>query len=159
MATDRSFHHSKTKTLTIAIQAAHLRKIFPQAAVTFGPNSSLTWVGQIQPSPLSERYTVRIKYRLTKRPVVAVVEPELFGRIGARLPHVFSRNHLCLFRYKYFEWDSSMIIATTIVPWASLWLLYYEIWLATGEWCGSNQEHPGDDGLKDDEQTVEEVVD
>lgn len=158
MASDRAFQH-KTKTLTIAVQAAHLRKAFPQAAVMFGSNSSLIWVGVIQPSPLSERYTVRIKYRLCKRPVVTVVEPELAAPNGGKLPHVFSGNHLCLFRYKYFEWDSSMIIATTIVPWTSLWLLYYEIWLASGAWSGSNAEHPGQGGMKQNEQTGNEPVD
>jgi len=50
-----------------------------------------------------------------------------------------------------------MIIAITILPWASLWLLYYEIWLLTGEWCGANQEHPADDALKEDEQAAQEV--
>lgn len=88
--------------------------------------------------------------------MVTVIEPELIAPEGKRLPHVFSGNELCLFRYKYFEWDSSMIIATTILAWASLWLLYYEIWLATGAWCGSNQEHPGDDTLKEDERAAEE---
>ena len=34
------------------------------------------------------------------------------------------------FSYKY-NW-----IADTIVPWAQEWLYYYEIWLATNEWCG-----------------------
>ncbi|MDY0295864.1 MAG: hypothetical protein RB296_00975 [Acidobacteriota bacterium] len=29
-----------------------------------------------------------------------------------------------------------MIIAKTIVPWASEWLIFYELWLATGEWLG-----------------------
>ena len=29
-----------------------------------------------------------------------------------------------------------MNIAETIIPWASEWLLHYEIWLATGEWQG-----------------------
>jgi len=36
-----------------------------------------------------------------------------------------------------------MSLADTILPWASLWFFYYEIWLATGEWVGGG-EHPGD---------------
>lgn len=38
-----------------------------------------------------------------------------------------------------------MSIADTIVPWTSLWLHHYEIWLATGIWCGKNEEHPEKD--------------
>jgi hypothetical protein len=41
-----------------------------------------------------------------------------------------------------------MSIADTIVPWVSMWLMHYEIWLATGVWCGSKEEHPGDDAPK-----------
>ncbi len=36
-----------------------------------------------------------------------------------------------------------MTLADTILPWASLWLFYYEVWLATGEWVGGG-EHPGE---------------
>jgi hypothetical protein len=35
-----------------------------------------------------------------------------------------------------------MIIAETILPLASIWLFYYEMWQATGEWLGGG-EHPG----------------
>jgi hypothetical protein len=34
-----------------------------------------------------------------------------------------------------------MKIATTIIPWLSLWLYYYEVWHATGEWMGGGIEH------------------
>ena len=34
-----------------------------------------------------------------------------------------------------------MQLATTIVPWCSEWLFYYELWLATGEWLGGGV-HP-----------------
>jgi hypothetical protein len=33
-----------------------------------------------------------------------------------------------------------MLIATSIVPWASEWLLHYEIWRATGTWTGGGHE-------------------
>jgi hypothetical protein len=34
-----------------------------------------------------------------------------------------------------------MSIAATIVPWLSLWLYYYEVWLATGAWEGGGISH------------------
>jgi hypothetical protein len=36
-----------------------------------------------------------------------------------------------------------MVLADTIIPLASLWLFYYEVWFATGEWLGGG-EHPGE---------------
>ncbi len=144
MGNKKSYLRKRLKTLPLAVQAAGLKRVFPDSDVTFNKHIVLTWVGQLKPSPLSEKYTVKIKYRLKQRPVVSVVSPEIVSRNGSRIPHVFSAKELCLFRYKYNEWDSTMPIARTIVPWTSLWLLHYEIWLATGKWCGSNQEHPMD---------------
>ena len=37
-----------------------------------------------------------------------------------------------------------MLIAETIVPWASEWLFYYEIWKGTGEWYGGGDWPPLD---------------
>ena len=36
-----------------------------------------------------------------------------------------------------------MWIADTILPWTSLWLYFYELWHATGQWLGGG-EHPGE---------------
>jgi hypothetical protein len=36
-----------------------------------------------------------------------------------------------------------MYIADTIVPWAALWLVFYEYWLATGLWLGGGEHPPG----------------
>jgi hypothetical protein len=33
-----------------------------------------------------------------------------------------------------------MYIHESIVPWTSLWLYYYEIWHATGEWLGGGHD-------------------
>ena len=35
-----------------------------------------------------------------------------------------------------------MSIADTIVPWTAEWLVYYEIWLMTGEWYGGGDWPP-----------------
>lgn len=39
------------------------------------------------------------------------------------------------------EWNSGMLIANTIIPWASGWLFFYEFWLATGQWFGGGIPH------------------
>jgi hypothetical protein len=96
--------------------------------------SELTWTGQITPSPLSSTYTVRVRYKLGKRPKVQVLEPDLDTPEGTRPPHVFKDGSLCL--HQNGEWAERMLLAEIIVPWASEWLLHYEIWLVTGEWHG-----------------------
>lgn len=39
-----------------------------------------------------------------------------------------------------YGWTGDMLIADTIVPWTCEWLIYYEIWLAIGEWYGGGEE-------------------
>jgi len=144
------FPRKPSRILTVAMQAESLRAAFPASRVTYNKNIALTWVDQLQPTPLSEVYKVKIKYRRGNRPEVSVLEPQLRARDGEAIPHVFKGEELCLFRYKYDEWDPTMFIAVTIVPWTALWLLHYEIWRVTGEWCGANQEHPSDSEEKVD---------
>jgi hypothetical protein len=64
-----------------------------------------------------------------------------------QIPHLYPGEYLCLYRPKYLEWTSQDYIAETIIPWASLWLYYFEIWHAIGEWLGGG-EHPQERGKK-----------
>ncbi|MDP9848099.1 hypothetical protein [Streptosporangium lutulentum] len=34
-----------------------------------------------------------------------------------------------------------MLLARTILPWTCEWLLHYELWLITGRWAGSGEDH------------------
>lgn len=38
--------------------------------------------------------------------------------------------------------DRKDLISDTIIPWVADWLLYYELWLATGEWLGGGHGSP-----------------
>jgi len=141
----RNPHFGRSReTLGLALQALQLKNAFPGSKYTLDKNVLLVWEAQLQPSPLSEIYSVRISYRRGKKPEVTVIEPKLQTREDGALPHVLDGDRLCLFQPKYYEWRPRMSIADTIVPWTSLWLFHYEIWLATGKWCGANEEHPGD---------------
>ena len=48
---------------------------------------------------------------------------------------------MCLFRPGKYEWTFDTLVSKSIIPWAVEWLYYYEVWLATNEWCGGG-EHP-----------------
>ena len=60
-----------------------------------------------------------------------------------RIPHMYRQERLCLYLPNNGEWAPSKPIATTIVPWTAVWLYYYEVWRATGEWLGGGEE-PGE---------------
>lgn len=104
--------------------------------------SQLTWTGKITPTPLSATYTVRVRYKLGKRPKVKVLAPQLQARNCEPPPHLFKDSSLCLHVNE--EWAERMFIAETIVPWAAEWLFHYEIWLVTGEWQGGGMHDRGE---------------
>jgi hypothetical protein len=123
----------------ISQQIGKLKSVFPDAQITWR-GGALTWIGQLQPTPASETYTVKMVYRLGRRAVVAVLDPPLEALEGRRLPHVFPGDELCL--HHTHEWDGTLVLADTILPWASEWLLFYEFWKATAEWLGGGHEPP-----------------
>lgn len=99
----------------------------------------ITWTGKLQPSALSDTYLVRIRYRRPERPKVWVIRPRLTScKANVKIPHTFFDGTLCL--HLPGQWIATMLIADTIVPWISLWLLHYEIWHALGEWHGGGHE-------------------
>jgi hypothetical protein len=104
----------------------------------------LVWSFVTSPTPLSRRYRLRVEYRLGDVPRVFVEEPDLWGVTdGRRLPHVYEQHppRLCLYLPGTGEWTPAMRLDQTIVPWAILWLFYFEEWLRSNEWKGGGM-HP-----------------
>jgi len=133
----------KIHTLNMGVQAGRLRSYFPDSSVQYTQNK-LTWTGDITPSPLSDTYTVKVKYVRGKNPNVYVMNPKLpFASGETCLPHVYStpKQWLCIYHRKSKEWNSGMALVDSVLPWTSEWLLHYEIWLVTGEWHGGGIEH------------------
>ena len=96
----------------------------------------LTWEADFTPSHLSKTYAVQLIYKLNKSPDIHVTKPKLVVPEGKRLPHTYRGERLCLYDPGVGEWRGDMLLVQTIVPWISEWLINYEIWLATGKWCG-----------------------
>ena len=131
----------RQKPLTPAQQAYYLEMSFPQFRIT-AMRSDLRAVGVLQPTTTSERYTVSLEYRVPSRPKVRVVQPALRLAPGHdRLPHTFPGDELCL--YSEGEWRPDLKISEFIIPWISLWLAFYEVWLISGEWLGGGHETNG----------------
>jgi hypothetical protein len=95
--------------------------------------------GELRPTPLSEAYRVRLEYETRRHPQVFVEQPRLTPRVaGERVPHTYGENEPCLFKN---EWNPRMSIVSSVIPWAMLWLTFYEAWRVTGEWQGGGV-HP-----------------
>jgi hypothetical protein len=122
-------------SLSLAQQALALRRAFPQVKVLMR-GTVLTWTGPISPTPLSRCYTVRVTYRAGEHPRVAVIDPPLQPDENGHLPHFYRDGSICL--YAAGEWDASMFIADTILPWTAEWLAHYELWKRSGRWHGDD---------------------
>ncbi len=95
----------------------------------------LNCVMSIQPSPMRQVYTVRVRQQNGGRPRVTVIDPTLTLYPGATaLPHVYPNDELCL--YYPGQWKPDTLLATTMVLRTAEWLTHYELWLVTGQWVG-----------------------
>lgn len=146
---------------TLREQLGSLQQLFPTGKGTICDHDlSLHWQGELQPSPFSRTYQVGIQYKRGRFPRTFVYQPNLDQLAdGNSIPHTFSqspsRTELCLFwpgktKREQSEWNRYMTLASSIVPWASMWLYYFEQWLATGEWYGG--------GYHDDEIRLDQLV-
>ena len=130
----------KEKDVSLARQQASLLGLFPGSSA-WVQRRELTWLGRLTPSALSRTYRVRLRYKMLGSPEVHVLEPSLEKRGSDAPPHLYPGEELCLYLPRIGEWRRTMMLTQTIIPWTSEWLLNYEIWLATGEWCGGGM-HP-----------------
>jgi len=132
---------SGPQALTLAQQMGAVSAAWPGFTYRIERNA-LVIRGLVRPTPICREYQVRIEYPLERAPRVHVDAPALRPREpGGKIPHVYRRSRPCLYLPKAHEWNSSMAIADTIVPWLYLWLFHYEMWHATGEWLGGGK-HP-----------------
>lgn len=102
------------------------------------------WLGKVR-SQFGE-FEVEIAYSFVHPfPFVRVLEPVLLQLPDNKeglLPHVYPQYPgpiLCLFDPALNQWDRSMLIADTTVPWTYDWLACYEMWTMTGRWVGGGR--------------------
>jgi hypothetical protein len=125
----------RLRILGLREQLAYMRMMWPRFDCRLA-GSLLVCRGFVKPLDLSEQYSVRIDYRVGKNPSIWVQglpapDDEVQGK---RIPHRYRDGSICLFYGS--EWTSDKAIAQTIIPWLLEWLIFYEGWLATGEWQG-----------------------
>jgi tRNA U34 2-thiouridine synthase MnmA/TrmU len=131
------------RKLTVTQQAVRLKLQFPDEQAPAVKADRLIWRVTLQPTPMSVRYSVQVRYQHKRRPNVTVLAPTLESRADEPLPHVYPGNGLCLYYDDEFV-GTENFIADTIIPWTSEWLYFYETWMTTGVWLGSEAPHePG----------------
>lgn len=145
--------------ISIRDQYLALKQYCPGTVEILDNDKTVRWEGTLQPTPVSREYQVVIKYTINHPPVCVVKSPDLLALAGDRkIPHTYQNQtgirgtQLCLYlpvvkqKNKVSEWQSTMFLASTILPWASMWLLYFELWLSSGKWEGGGVEHEDIDG-------------
>ncbi|TND10163.1 MAG: hypothetical protein FD123_411 [Bacteroidetes bacterium] len=124
-------------------QTRYLQNQFPNSTIR-NIDHGFIWEAELRPSSLSQLYRVKLEFKRGHHPDVYIVSPKLQLAKGAvKLEHVYStkEQHLCIYHRPSNEWGDTLLIAKTIVPWISEWLLHYEIWLITGAWHGGGISH------------------
>lgn len=151
----RYFKSNSKRTLKGLLSFEHLKKIkvdFPEVRVVKNTWNSFQIILELQPTAISEIYQVMVIYELNRWVKVFVVNKKLkIPANRSKLPHVYNskEQQLCLYSPSKNEWDGFSYIVDTIIPWASEWLYYYELWLAEGKWYGGgHNEYPNEDNTE-----------
>jgi hypothetical protein len=140
---------AQSREFSTSVQRLHLSAQTEGYSLSKSPQL-LRWRYKTRPNVLGREYDVLINYLKGHEPSVFVIAPDLNELSENEIPHIYhstidahfhSAVCLCLYMKKYGEWNGEKIIADTVVPWVDLWLFFFEIWLATGEWDGGG-EHP-----------------
>jgi hypothetical protein len=130
----------RVQTLGLHEQAAFLRLWWPTFSTSV-KGRMLTSEGEVRPTEMSQTYWLYVSYGGGETPEVRVVHPKLEPRAeGGLIPHMYGQEGLCLYLPGSGQWTPAKPIAVTILPWSSLWLYFYEVWRATGEWMGGGVE-------------------
>lgn len=144
----------KAKTIPIKAQSKELSSKF--GGIVSLIKDGFQWLGELKPTPLSMSYNIRVvcQREHSRYHVSVYVDTPLRKAKGcSKLEHVYDQKEqrLCLYYPLAKEWNDTMSISRTIIPWTSEWLYFYEVWVITGKWLGGGL-HP------EKEQKMEDVV-
>lgn len=124
-------------------QLSKIREKFPCVKVVKEKGNSFEIEFEIQPTVLSKFYDIRLTFDKFIGVRVYVINEELMiAENRNKLPHVYSSKdqRLCLYSPSKNEWTNEKLIVSTIMPWISKWLFFYEIWLINGDWLGGGHD-------------------
>lgn len=129
----------RNNKLTLSVQGLLLKSKYPESKTSV-KNNRLIWYGEIKPTAISRLYKIKIICERGNKPKVFLYGNHIKGIERTDFPHKYYKDEikqevqLCL--NMPYEFNYSLRIIDTIIPWIQEWLYFYEIWLFTGEWCG-----------------------
>ncbi len=128
-------------------QLEKIKEMFPDLEVLKKKGNSFEIIIKLRPSPISKIYDIKICFHNSDGVKVYVINEKLeVARNREKLPHVYSHKEqrLCLYSPIRRQWTNHKLITLTIIPWASEWLQFYELWVPFGEWLGGGHNEYSD---------------
>lgn len=124
-----------------------MRGRWPLLRIADADVGSISWIGPLR--GFQRPFLVRVVwwFQPIEKPYVQLMDPPLKPREGANyeaIPHLIyygdrpELSALCLFDPDGREWEPTMLIADTTIPWAADWLKHYEFWHYDGIWRGKS---------------------
>ena len=129
--------------ISLKVQLKMIKEKFPHVQVLKQKGNSFIITLKIRPTYLSKDYNIKIHFDRNDGVIVYVIDEILrVAKNRTRLPHVYSHKEqrLCLYSPSRREWSNNKLIVSTIIPWTSDWLFYYELWVESGQWFGGGHD-------------------
>lgn len=130
------------KGIPALTQLETIKEAFPEAKITKIQRGHYEVIVPLNPKNISRTYDVKIAFTEFGAKIYVVNEVLKVAEQRKKLPHVYDHKaqQLCLYSISNKEWSSRQLIVKTIIPWASEWLFYYELWLISGDWLGGGHD-------------------
>ena len=100
-------------------------------------NGKLVCIGELQPDGC-DKYSIRVEFQAGYEPQVFITSHDIKP---SNEIHIYKEGHLCLFYPGDLKWKNNLKVAEYIIPWVAEWIVFYELWLMTGEWMGAEAPH------------------
>lgn len=135
------------KGVSASKQFKKLKQSFPDLNLIKRKGNYFEVILKLRPTTASKLYDVKISFDKYDGVSVYVVNEKLeVAGNRKKLPHVYSHQEqkLCLYSWKKRQWTKEKLISSTIIPWVSEWLEFYELWLISGQWLGGGHDEYAD---------------
>ena len=128
-------------------QIKRMQGRWPDFRLSKDGDGCISWVGPLRGFQQPHMTRVFWFFQPVGKPYVQLINPPLRPIEKASyeaIPHLIyfadkpELSALCLFDPDGREWEPTMLIADTTVPWAADWLKHYEFWHYDGNWRGKS---------------------
>ncbi len=146
----KKYLRKRVESIPLSSQFKRLKSSFSNLIVEEHSKYKFSVIIKIRPDVFSKEYDVKIVYETGKIVSVYIVNEKLeIAQNRDKLPHVFNHDlqKLCLYSKDGGRWSPDKSIVSTIIPWASEWLYYYELWLIDGKWLGGGHDEYADENI------------